>query len=438
MEEQLPAHLRTHQPDRHAVAATHCGEPAVEVDAPAGLQAVSDQGGARLVAQVRPFAVERPPPIWAPVRWTAPGSGSRSAGRGGGVAVGGVAFTTRCGEPVAEVNDLADLQTIGVEGRAGFVAQECPVTFEAAADAGSGQVDHAILLAVAGGGELLAVAGGGELLAVPVAVNSSSRYTSGVTRRPLATRAGPVSLGRLAPLHTRWRPMRARLRRTAPRRRRRGGKPPRRNMPRWTSRPSAVRAGPSSLRRLAPVQSRWPSMRAPRRRTAPPSLDSSWPMIVAPLRSRTRRRGRRRPAGPWPGRWSATPRSPAGLPRTARPARTEHGRPAERPGDSERLGCPGVSGPPGTGNAGADPNRQRRGRPEPETAGPPGPECLERSYPRVTVTPAMPRGSPGPGLHEHPGRQEHAAPREPSDPGGGPDNWAPETPPGSWGAVRRR
>ena len=87
------------------------------------------------------------------------------------------------GEPVAEKHALIDLQAVGVQGGAGFVAQARPVTFEAAADVGAGQADRAIT-AAAGGSEpagqehvlidlqAVGVQGGAEVVAQlrPVAV----------------------------------------------------------------------------------------------------------------------------------------------------------------------------------------------------------------------------------------------------------------------------
>ena len=60
-----------------------------------------------------------------------------------------------------------------------------------------------------------------------------------------------------------------------------GGEPALRNMSWPTCRLSAARAGPESLRRCAPVQSSWPPMWAPGRRTAP---RSPLPVAVNPWR----------------------------------------------------------------------------------------------------------------------------------------------------------
>ena len=85
------------------------GEPAAEEHALADLQAaVSDQGGAGVVAQARPVTQE-------------PGAdmGTGQVDRAEAAAAGG-------GEPAEQVHALADLQAVGVQGRAGVVAQGRP------------------------------------------------------------------------------------------------------------------------------------------------------------------------------------------------------------------------------------------------------------------------------------------------------------------------
>src|SRR5207247_1030191 len=126
---------------RHTGAATGGGEPVSKVvskvDASADLQAIGGKGGARLVAQGRPVAVEAAADV---------GAGqidcAEVAGTGGS-------------EPAAEVHALADLQAGGAEGGAGVVAQTRPGAVEAAADVGTEHADGAIV-AGAGGGEPVA------------------------------------------------------------------------------------------------------------------------------------------------------------------------------------------------------------------------------------------------------------------------------------------
>jgi hypothetical protein len=57
---------------------------------------------------------------------------------------------TVCREAVA-LHVLADLQAVGEKGRAGVIAQDRPVTYQAASDVGTGQVDRAIFASASGG-----------------------------------------------------------------------------------------------------------------------------------------------------------------------------------------------------------------------------------------------------------------------------------------------
>src|SRR5205823_11298041 len=104
------AHPRVFQVDCHIFTFAGGGEPAGEVHALADLQAVGVQGGAGVVTQIRPGAVE-----------VAADVGADQVDRPVAAAAGG-------GEPVAEEHGLIDLQAVGVQGGAGVVAQLCPVT----------------------------------------------------------------------------------------------------------------------------------------------------------------------------------------------------------------------------------------------------------------------------------------------------------------------
>ena len=118
---ELAADVGAEQADRAVLAGAGGGEPAGEEHALADLQAVGDQGGAGVVAQGRPGAVELAADV-----------GAEQADRAVLAGAGG-------GEPAAEVHVLADLQAVGVQGGAGVVAQGRPVTVEVAADVGAGQ-----------------------------------------------------------------------------------------------------------------------------------------------------------------------------------------------------------------------------------------------------------------------------------------------------------
>ena len=82
--------------------------PSAEVHALADLQAVGVQGGAGVVAQARPGAVEAAADV-----------GAEQADRAIVAGAGG-------GEPAAQEHALADLQAVGVQGGAGVVAQRPP------------------------------------------------------------------------------------------------------------------------------------------------------------------------------------------------------------------------------------------------------------------------------------------------------------------------
>ena len=115
-EQERPTHPRTCQIDRHTFTAAGGGEPAGEVHALADLQAVGGQGGAGVVAQLRPGTVEAAADV-----------GAGQADRPGSPAPVAVNPSRR--------NMLwLDFQAVGVQGGAGVVAQPRPVAFEAAAD----------------------------------------------------------------------------------------------------------------------------------------------------------------------------------------------------------------------------------------------------------------------------------------------------------------
>ena len=111
------------QADRAIFAAAGGGEPLQNRPGrPAGCR---EQGGAGVVAQLAPVAVE-----------TGRRCGHRSADRAVFAAAGG-------GEPVAEKHVLADLQAVGEQGGAGVVAQLAPSQSRLAADMGTDQTDRA-------------------------------------------------------------------------------------------------------------------------------------------------------------------------------------------------------------------------------------------------------------------------------------------------------
>ena len=111
--------------DRRIATATGGGEPA-EDHVLANLQAGGHQGGADVVAQDRLDAFE--------------GATDMRTGQANHTIVGAGAGG---GEPAAEVHALADLQVVGDQGGAGVVAQDRPVALEVAADVGTDQADRA-------------------------------------------------------------------------------------------------------------------------------------------------------------------------------------------------------------------------------------------------------------------------------------------------------
>ena len=72
IEVECPTDPRSCQIDHHTVTAAGGGELPGEVDVLADLEAVSEQGGAGVVAQLAPEQSSLPP-MRAPVRRTAPG-----------------------------------------------------------------------------------------------------------------------------------------------------------------------------------------------------------------------------------------------------------------------------------------------------------------------------------------------------------------------------
>ena len=148
------------------------GEPTAEVHALADLQAGSVEGGAGVVAQARPGAVEAAADV-----------GTAQADRANVARAGS-------GEPAAQEYGLVDLQGVAAQGGARLVAQARPIAFEAAADVGAGQADSA-LAAGAGGGE---PAEQQHALADLKAVSQKCRAGVVAQRRPhageLATDAG--------------------------------------------------------------------------------------------------------------------------------------------------------------------------------------------------------------------------------------------------------
>ena len=131
---EIDADVGADQADRAAVAAAGGGEPVAQKNGQADLQAVGDQGGPGVVAQLRPVTFEAAADV-----------GAEQADRAGAAAAGG-------GEPVAQENGQADLQAVGGKGGAGVVAQLRPGAVEQAADVGADQADRAGV-AAAGGGE---------------------------------------------------------------------------------------------------------------------------------------------------------------------------------------------------------------------------------------------------------------------------------------------
>ena len=169
------------QADRAVLAAAGGGEPAAEVHVLADLQAVGEQGGAGVVAQLAPSQSSWPP-MWAPSRRTAPSSPEPvavnpprrymlwptcrpSAIRAGPESLRRVAPVQSSWPPMwapgrrtapsspapvavnppREEHALADLQAVSDQGGAGVVAQARPVAVEAAADVGADQADRAAL-----------------------------------------------------------------------------------------------------------------------------------------------------------------------------------------------------------------------------------------------------------------------------------------------------
>ena len=114
------------QADRAVLAGAGGGEPAGEVHVLADLQVVGHQGGAGIVTQARPGAVEVAADVGI-------GQADRAvlAGAGGG-------------EP-AEEHGLVDPQVVGHQGGAGIVTQARPGAVEPAADVGAEQADGAAL-----------------------------------------------------------------------------------------------------------------------------------------------------------------------------------------------------------------------------------------------------------------------------------------------------
>ena len=122
---ELAADVGAEQTDCAVAAATDGGEPFAQEHALADLQAVRGQGRAGVVAQLRPGAVE-----------IAADMGAEQANRA-------MVAATGSGEPFAQEHALANLQALGGQGRAGVVAQLRPGTVEVAADVGAVQVDRA-------------------------------------------------------------------------------------------------------------------------------------------------------------------------------------------------------------------------------------------------------------------------------------------------------
>ena len=114
--------------DSAALAGAGGGEPSAEEHALADLEAaVSGQGGAGVVVQARPVTQE----AGADVGTGQVDRAEAAAGSGG--------------EPAKQVHAQADLQAVGVQGGAGIVAQGRPGAVEVAADVGAGQVDRAVV-----------------------------------------------------------------------------------------------------------------------------------------------------------------------------------------------------------------------------------------------------------------------------------------------------
>ena len=162
IKQESPIHPRTCQVNCHILTAAGGGESAAEVHGLADLQAVGVQGGAGVVAQFRPGAVELAADVGAgqadravgavpvavnpscavPPRCSRCDVGAGQADRAVGAVAGGNPPQTCPGR----------LQAVGVQGGAGVVAQFRPGAVELAADVGAGQADRAVG-AVAGGGE---------------------------------------------------------------------------------------------------------------------------------------------------------------------------------------------------------------------------------------------------------------------------------------------
>ena len=95
------------------------------------LQAVGDQCGAGIAARA--------------------GAGQLAADVGAGEADGSKGAVAGGGEPGGEQQILVDLQSVGEEGGAGFVAQGRLGAFQVAADVGAGQADGPTVSAAGGG-----------------------------------------------------------------------------------------------------------------------------------------------------------------------------------------------------------------------------------------------------------------------------------------------
>ena len=127
IEGQRPTHPRPSQIDRHMIAVAGGGELAAHEHGLSDVQHLSGQGRAGVVAQPRLIAFEG-----------AVNAGAGQADRAVRAGAGG-------GELAAEEHGLADLQAVGVQSRAGVVAQPRPVAVERAVDAGAGQADRTVL-----------------------------------------------------------------------------------------------------------------------------------------------------------------------------------------------------------------------------------------------------------------------------------------------------
>jgi hypothetical protein len=121
---QAAADVAADQADGASLASADGGEPAAEEHALAHLQAVSDQGRAGVVAQLRPITQEAAADV-----------GAGQADRTAVASAGG-------GEPLAEEHVQADLQAVGEQRGTAIAVQVRPIAFEAAADVGAGQADR--------------------------------------------------------------------------------------------------------------------------------------------------------------------------------------------------------------------------------------------------------------------------------------------------------